>query len=131
MHSKDVEWFEGQFELRPKNQGQLNPNSQYRIAIEAIKGMKYPLLPIIGQRISPAINQESSLLFVDFLVLSWLMYFLLLGNSQNGYIALDEFDFKVETCAIKPPEADEEIEVSSTSTDSPMTSPTEPPNGNL
>ena len=40
VHNKDVEWFEGQFELRPKNQGQLNPNSQYRIAIEAIKGMK-------------------------------------------------------------------------------------------
>ena len=57
--------------------------------------------------------------------------FLLLGDSQNGYIALDEFDFKVETCDIKPSEADEEPEVGSTSTDSPMTSPTEPPNGNL
>ena len=41
VHNKDGEWSEGQFELRPKNQGQLNPNSQYRIAIEAIKGMKY------------------------------------------------------------------------------------------
>ena len=59
------------------------------------------------------------------------MYFLFQGNSQNGYIALDEFDFKVETCAIKPSEADEELEGSSTSTDSPMTSPTESPNGNL
>ena len=59
------------------------------------------------------------------------MYIVFLGNSQNGYIALDEFDFKVETCAIKPSEADEELEGSSTSTDSPMTSPTEPPNGNL
>ena len=59
------------------------------------------------------------------------MYFVFLGKSQNGYIALDEFDFKVETCAIKPSEADEELEGSSTSTDSPMTSPTEPPNGNL
>ena len=59
------------------------------------------------------------------------MYFVFLGNSQNGYIALDEFDFKVETCAIKPSEADEELEGSSTSTDSPMTSPTESPNGNL
>ena len=45
MHNKDEKWFEGQFELRPKNQGQLKPNSQYRIAIEAIKGMKYPYRP--------------------------------------------------------------------------------------